>query len=103
MKGIRLPADTIHAICQAFQESFLKDDRLWLFGSRADLDKRGGDIDLFVESSIKDAQKIVEARSQFYKKLCMRLGEQKIDIIIKFDETDLLIYKIAKEEGVRLI
>jgi len=103
MKGVRLPQSTISSICTAFRESFLEGDHLWLFGSRANLSKRGGDIDLYVESSIKDPQQIIKSKSTFLTKLYMAIGEQKIDVVVKFDDTDLLIYKIAKEEGVQLL
>lgn len=103
MKGVRLPQSTISAICTAFRESFLEEDHLWLFGSRADLSKRGGDIDLYVESSIKDPQQIIKSKSTFLTKLYMTIGEQKIDVVVKFDDTNLLIYKIAKKEGIQLL
>lgn len=103
MKGVRLPQPTISAICTAFRESFLEEDHLWLFGSRADLSKRGGDIDLYVESSIKDPQQIIKSKSTFLTKLYMAIGEQKIDVVVKFDDTNLLIYKIAKKEGIQLL
>jgi len=103
MKGVRLPQPTIRAICTAFKESFLEEDHLWLFGSRADLSKRGGDIDLYAESSIKDPEQIIKSKSKFFKKLYMTIGEQKIDLVVKFDDTNLLIYEIAKKEGIQLL
>jgi len=103
MKGIRLTDDQIIKIRNAFKESFSKEDHVWLFGSRTDLSKRGGDIDLYVESSIKDPKQIIKSKSQFLTKLYMSIGEQKIDIVVKFDDTDLLIYKVAKKEGIQLL
>lgn len=103
MKGLRLNDSQIKAIRSAFQESFLPEDHLWLFGSRADLTKRGGDIDLYVETNIKNASSVVKTRAKFLTKLYLAIGEQKIDVVIKFDETNLLIYKIAKTEGIQLL
>ena len=103
MKGIRLTDFIVETIRSAFKETFLDQDQLWLFGSRTDLSRRGGDIDLYIESSIKDAQQIVKARSRFLGKLYMALGEQKIDVVINFDDTDLPIYQVARTEGVRLV
>ena len=50
-KLVRLKEWQIHEIQKAFVASFEKNDHLWLFGSRADLTKKGGDIDLFIETS----------------------------------------------------
>ena len=33
----------------------------------------------------------------------MTIGEQKIDLVVKFDDTNLLIYEIAKKEGIQLL
>ena len=46
LKDIRLKSSQVSAICSAFKSCFLENDRLWVFGSRADLNKKGGDIDL---------------------------------------------------------
>ena len=101
-KLVRLKEWQIHEIQKAFVASFEKNDHLWLFGSRADLTKKGGDIDLFIETS-KELDSITAARSNFHTALMVALGEQKIDIVIKFDQTNLLIHKIAKEQGVLLV
>lgn len=103
MHNVRLTDKQIQEITRAFHESFLEQDKLWLFGSRIDSTKRGGDIDLFVETSIKNAKAVVEARIKFLTQMYISIGEQKIDVIIKFDDTDLDIYKVAKSEGVRLV
>ncbi len=101
-KLVRLKEWQIHEIQKAFVASFEKTDHLWLFGSRVNLTKKGGDIDLFIETS-KELDSITTARSNFHTALMVALGEQKIDIVIKFDQTNLLIHKIAKEQGVLLV
>lgn len=103
MRDVRLNAFQISAIRDSFKESFLSEDHLWLFGSRADLTKKGGDIDLYVESHMNNASQVNKAKLKFLAKIQMVIGEQKIDVVVKFDETDLLIYKIAKEQGVQLV
>jgi len=102
-KTVRLSEFQIDAICIAFREFFPKNDHLWLFGSRADMSKKGGDIDLYIESTLESAERVSTARMRFLTQLQMSLGEQKIDVVVKFDDTDLLIYKIAKEKGVLLV
>jgi len=70
---------------------------IYLFGSRVDDNKRGGDIDLLVLSSklsFRDARQI---RLGLYD----ALGEQKIDLIIA-EEVNTAFLKIAQSTGIRL-
>ncbi len=57
---------------------FDKDAKIYLFGSRTDDNKRGGDIDLLIIS------KVLEQKDKYriYSKILNTLEEQKIDIII---------------------
>ena len=57
------------------------DARVWLFGSRADDTKKGGDIDIGVLSSKVDVMGEIEIRRQ----ICDKIGEQKIDIVVSND------------------
>ncbi len=101
--GVRLDPSQVLVICQAFRSTFLDDDHLWLFGSRANLSKRGGDIDLYVETTIQPLQKAMDAKSKFYIQLIKQLGDQKIDIVINDNQgSNKLIYNIAKSEGIQL-
>lgn len=71
--------------------------KIYLFGSRVDDSKRGGDIDLLLLSdklTSKDARK---ARLALYSEI----GEQKIDIIIANDLSEPFT-RIAVEEGILL-
>ena len=103
MKGIRLTDHQVSVIKEAFKTCFQEGDHLWLFGSRADLSKKGGDIDLYVETTQKDITKIVKMRSDFIATLWRIIGEQKIDVVIKYEDIELLIYRIAREEGIQLV
>lgn len=103
MPNVRLDNWEIEAITSSFKDCFSEEDHLWIFGSRAYPEKRGGDIDIFIEPKVFEAQAIYAARSNFWIMLQDKLGEQKIDIVIKDPSQDLLIYKIAKKEGVQLI
>jgi len=86
-------------IYKAFMESF-ESGKIYLFGSRVDDDKKGGDIDLYLCPSKKfdDEHK---RKLQFLLKLYEDLGEQKIDIVLKKDETRL-IEQEAMRSGVLL-
>lgn len=54
------------------------DARLYLFGSRVDDTKKGGDIDLLVVSKNMKKKDIRSLRIEFYK----YFGEQKMDIVL---------------------
>ena len=55
--------------------------RLWLFGSRADNSKKGGDIDLGILSEKINVMEEIEIR----QKICDKIGEQKIDLVVSKD------------------
>lgn len=78
---------------------------VWLFGSRVDDDKKGGDIDLYIEPDIQEPEKLVDARLSFLVEMHRVLGEQRIDLVLHRTQTnqDLPVYRIAKETGVKLL
>ncbi len=103
MRGIRLTDFEVLAISKAFRLCFLQDDHLWLFGSRTNLNKRGGDIDLYIETHIHDPTEANNRKLRFLSELESTLGEQKIDLVLKADDPDLPIYSVAKKEGIKII
>ena len=62
---MRLSSHQLEAIKQVFHKHFLKMDTLWLFGSRVDALKKGGDIDLYIETEYPTITIIVEKKSIF--------------------------------------
>ncbi len=71
--------------------------QVYLFGSRVDDAKRGGDIDLLVRSaSIGPAE-----RRRIRRTICDAIGEQKIDILIAADLDDPFT-RVAQRSGVLL-
>jgi predicted nucleotidyltransferase len=70
---------------------------VYLFGSRVDDAKKGGDIDLLVMS---DKLTSTDKRA-LRMKLFELLGEQKIDIIVAADAADPFV-KLALQSGVEL-
>ncbi len=70
---------------------------VYLFGSRADPNKRGGDIDLLILSKTLSKPDIRKIRW----KICDDIGEQKIDIVIAKDTTAPFV-KIALSKGIAL-
>ncbi|WP_299734745.1 nucleotidyltransferase domain-containing protein [uncultured Endozoicomonas sp.] len=74
---------------------------VWLFGSRANDNARGGDIDLMIEAEA--IQNPVERKINFRLAFEDRWGEQKIDIILHDClRDDQAIHEIARENGIRL-
>lgn len=103
--GVRLANKDLEIIKQSFVKYFLTKDHLWIFGSRVDLNKHGGDIDLYIETSYENIKEAINSEILFYSALQNLLGEQRIDIVVNSlkQNHSLLIYDIAKTEGVKLI
>jgi predicted nucleotidyltransferase len=81
---MRLTAAQQEMIVDAFRKTFRSGARLFLFGSRTDDSLRGGDIDLCVETD-PDAtwDALVPLRQSFQVELLKRLGDRRIDIVVK--------------------
>ncbi len=102
---MRLKDYELKAIRTLFQKHFGLKDHIYLFGSRVDDTKKGGDIDLYVQTQEVDIKRLLDQKMAFLLALEEKIGEQKIDVVlhrIKQNE-DLPIYKIAREEGVLLL
>lgn len=96
---MRLVQDEINSIKKAFIEAF-EDGKIYLFGSRVDDAKRGGDIDLYLCPSQKfDDERI--RRRNFLIKLDEYIGEQKIDAVMAKDK-NRLIEQEALKTGIEL-
>lgn len=85
-------------------ETFGAGADVWLFGSRVDDSKRGGDIDLLIETDQVDVDAIARAEISFLTKIQMKLGEQKIDVLLDYPsrKTRPPIFSVAKQTGVLL-
>lgn len=85
-------------------ETFGAEAGVWLFGSRVDDSKRGGDIDLLIETNQVDVDAIARAEISFLTKIQMKLGEQKIDLLLDYPsrKTRPPIFSVAKQTGVLL-
>lgn len=71
---------------------------IFLFGSRADDSKKGGDIDLLV---LSDSLSGSHDKRAIKKVLFNLIDEQKIDIILAKDDSDPFV-KLALQTGVKL-
>jgi hypothetical protein len=59
---IRLPEEDILAIKTVFHQNFHEGDTLWIFGSRVDLAKKGGDIDIYIEHQYQIPEKQLKVK-----------------------------------------
>lgn len=73
-----------------------------LFGSRVHDDRRGGDIDLYIETAAMPVEQAVERELRMAADLYLALGERKIDIVVDTGRSDLPIHRVARDEGVWL-
>jgi len=73
--------------------------RIWLFGSRVDDNKKGGDIDIAIFSEKID--KDIMQKIQIRRFICDRIGEQKIDIVTTNNGKEA-IFRLAVAEGIQL-
>jgi len=95
---MRLSKKYIEVIKDAFDEVFNKGE-IYLFGSRVDDSKKGGDIDLYLV--LQEHTDLFRKKLKFLAKIKRVLGEQKIDVVFNLD-SDRLIEKEAKQWGVKL-
>lgn len=96
---MRLNKKDIQSIIQVAKEIYGESVEVYLFGSRTDNEKRGGDIDLLIRTTSE--KKGVLARIRMVARLKQLLGEQKIDVIGDHEES--LVAKEALITGIRLI
>ena len=105
---MRLSTDQIKAIRQAATAAFGQGTSVWLFGSRVDDSKKGGDIDLLV-SPISHLESGAEVQQQgFMQKIKMLtllerlLGERKVDIVVEQPQDKRPIVAVAYKTGIKL-
>ncbi len=97
---MRLIPQIAEKLVSLAKENFGEDCKLYLFGSRVDDSKKGGDIDLLLESKdeVSSEQKIM-----FLANVQRNITERKVDLLIADkNRKDLEIVRIAKETGIEL-
>ena len=99
---MRLTPETRQIIKASAREIFGPNATVRVFGSRANDEARGGDIDLLVECGepVKDRLKKALALTA---RLQIRLGDQHIDIIVADPQTKpQSVHEVARRTGVTL-
>ena len=96
---MRLLASDIKIIKESIY-NYITDATIMLFGSRVDDTKKGGDIDIFVQTN-----KNVTLKEQIKILTTMELQGilRKVDLVIEMPNSKKLsIFQTAKEEGILL-
>ena len=100
---MRLTDFEILTIKKTINNHFGKEAEVYLFGSRIDDKKKGGDIDLLVKAGLQ-TKEMFKAKLETLCDLQIHLGEQKIDLITvsnnNADNRDLVL--AALHEGIKL-
>ena len=80
---MRLSQFELDSIKSIFKSVF-DEGKLYLFGSRIDDSQDGGDIDIYIDTSVKNK---VRKKIDFLVKLKNKIGDQKIDIVLSYDKS----------------
>lgn len=99
---MRLTQDQLNTIRQTAADLIGADARIWLFGSRADDQLKGGDIDLLVE-----VDRTIDNRVLLATRLAARLEREfqglPVDVVLRDQASPpSTIHDIAKRTGVPL-
>ena len=88
----------IEAILQVAEDIYGTDVKVYLFGSRVDDSRRGGDIDLLVRTT--SAKKGILERVRMASRIKSLIGDQKIDIIGDYEDNQVV--REALKNGILL-
>ncbi len=97
---MRLKSQDADFIKKTALDCFGNRTKVYLFGSRADDKRKGGDIDLYIETELKN--EVFDNKIKMLRLLHNKLGERKIDIVINNYTSSLNIFSIARMEGILL-
>ncbi|MCE5293755.1 MAG: nucleotidyltransferase domain-containing protein [Chlamydiales bacterium] len=98
---MRLTNQQISSLIDATHICFGNNAEVWLFGSRVDDTKKGGDIDLYIETDLE--KDTVAAKLHMRKLIGPVFGEQKIDIVVRSrSKIPSPIHEIAMSTGQKL-
>ena len=103
---MRITPEQLKIFSMYAHQYFGEDAKIWLFGSRVDDGKKGGDYDFLVETSLFDADEIIRRKIVLLTKLqgTAQFEDEKIDIVVKrrTGTFEMPIYQVAKHDGVRI-
>ena len=95
MNKVRLSDNEIKIIKETAKKYFGENVKVYLFGSRADLNKKGGDLDIFIET---DKKTTIKDELSFLTEIEIKGIERKVDLIVKNPlKKDKKIFEEAKK------
>lgn len=95
---MRLTTAQHERILQATYQNFGDDANVWLFGSRVDDTRRGGDIDLYVETTrASTLLSVLRCKIALEESL-----DLPVDLVVKEPGKNKPIYLIARKQGIQL-
>lgn len=94
---MRLTDQQAKLIKSHVQRYFGADTKVWLFGSRVDDQRRGGDVDLYIEPEFADLTSELKCKIDLEDDLDLH-----VDMVINQIGKEDPIYRLAKQQGVRL-
>ena len=95
---MRLTSDQAETIRSSTRLHLGMQSRIWLFGSRVDDQRCGGDVDLYVEP---ESPPTLMDRLRCKVALADAL-DLNVDLVVQQPSLDLPIYRIARRHGVLL-
>lgn len=99
---MQLSENQVEAIRRTVAETFGTDAQVWLFGSRVDDSKCGGDIDLLIRPDPAISDNLLLRKIRLLVQLELALGELKVDIVIEQSNDTRPIVQVAHQTGIRL-
>jgi predicted nucleotidyltransferase len=101
---MRLTPGQVEIIKRVVAETLGDRVGVYLFGSRTDDTRRGGDIDLLIEPAAPmDPDARLDAKLRILARLHRLLGERKIDLVFHQPEGQQTAFqRLARRQGIRL-
>ena len=96
---MRLSQDMQQAILERVHE-YVPEASVYVFGSRANDTKKGGDIDILV---LDDRVLTLQEKNKIITRLWMQFGEQKIDIASFTRDSDDPFKRLVMEHAVEIV
>jgi predicted nucleotidyltransferase len=94
---MRLTTEQTQAIVHSVRQHLGPAPQIWLFGSRLDDRKKGGDVDLYVETEAHPLRNELRCKIDLEERL-----DIPVDLIVRDFGENSPIAGIAKRDGVRL-
>lgn len=99
---MRLTEKQVATIKTATTDIFGPDARVWLFGSRVDNKRRGGDVDLMVEID-EPAENPVLLAARLSARVSRSMYGRRVDVVVHAPGLqEQAIHQTARDQGIRL-